>query len=102
MSTAELKSLALLMAANCVRNTIIEDYHSQGKLDDAEMKAFNQEVANKIYTFLTYLMNKPPDDQRAFLGMMSMMYPSNWDQPQLDREFTAAVKQFKKRGNPLG
>jgi len=42
------------MAANCVRNTIIEDYHSQGKLTDEEMKAFNKEVASKLYTFLAH------------------------------------------------
>ena len=27
-----LKRLALLMAVNCVRNTVIEDYHSDGKI----------------------------------------------------------------------
>jgi hypothetical protein len=28
---------------------------------------------------------------------MSMMFPLNWDQPKLDREFMAAVKDYKKR-----
>ena len=43
------------MAVNCVRNTVIEDDHAGGKLDDAEMKAFNQEVANKSDRFLQFL-----------------------------------------------
>ena len=50
MSQAYLKRLALLMAVNCVRNTVIEDYHAAGKLDDPEMKAFYQEVANETST----------------------------------------------------
>ena len=96
MKPADLKHLALLMAANCVRNTIIEDYHAQGKLSDAEMMAFNQEVANKIYTFLTFLFAKPVEDQDAFLGAMSWMYPRNWDQPKIDRGFAEIVKMIKK------
>lgn len=99
MRTAELKHLAPLMAVNCVRNTIIEDYHALGKLSDPEMKAFNQQVANKLFTFLTYLFDKLAEDQQAFLNVMSFMYPTNWDQPKLDRSFTKAVKKFKKMGN---
>jgi hypothetical protein len=102
MKQADLKRLALLMAAICVRNTVIEDYHAQGKLDDSEMKAFNQEVANKIYTFLHYWHKKPSADFRAFLLAMDMMYPSSWDQPKIDREFVEAAKLFKGNGTSLG
>lgn len=101
MRQADLKRLALLMAVNCVRNTVIEDYHADGKLNESEMKAFNQEVANKIYTFLTFLLTKPVEDREAFLSAMGMMYPSNWDQPQIDRDFADVVKQLKKSGGPL-
>ena len=100
MKKADVKRLALIMAVNCVRNTIIEDYHSQGKLTQEEMKTFNKEVANKLYTFLEYLFNKPPEDQQAFLRAMSIMYPTNWDQPKLDTEFVKAVKFRKEKGNP--
>jgi hypothetical protein len=101
MPESRLRELALLMAVNCVRNTVIEDYHAQGKLSDAEMKSFNQEVANKLYTFLHFLFGKSPEDQQAFLSAMTMMYPSNWDKPKLDRSFVEVTKQFKKFGNPL-
>jgi hypothetical protein len=63
------------------------------------MKAFNQEVANKIYTFLNFLLNKPDEDRDAFLGAMGVMYPKNWDQPRIDRDFADVVKMIKKRGN---
>jgi hypothetical protein len=101
MSQAHLKRLALLMAVNCVRNTVIEDYHANGKLDDSEMKAFNQEVANKIYTFLQFLLHKPAEDREAFLSAMSTMYPSNWDQPKLDRDFLETVKIVKRMARRL-
>jgi hypothetical protein len=101
MSQAYLKDLALLMTVNCVRNTVIEDYHAEGKLDDSEMEAFNREVADKIYTFLQFLLEKPDLDRAAFLSVMSMMYPSDWDKPKADRGFVDAVKLFKKVGKPL-
>ena len=97
-----LKRLALLMAVNCVRNTVIENYHAAGKLDDSEMKAFNQEVTNKIYTFLQFLFVKPDADREAFMSAMGMMYPSDWDQPKADRDFLETVKIAKrKRGGTI-
>jgi hypothetical protein len=96
-----LKRLALLMAVNCVRNTVIENYHAAGKLDDSEMKAFNQEVTNKIYTFLQFLFVKPEADREAFMSAMGMMYPSNWDQ-KADRDFLETVKIAKRIARRLG
>jgi hypothetical protein len=100
MKPSALKRLALLMAVNCVRNTVIEDYHAQGKLSNAEMMAFNREVANKIYTFLTYMIAKPTEDWDDFLGAMSWMYPRKWDQPRIDPDFAAVMKMVKKVRNP--
>jgi hypothetical protein len=96
LKPSSLKRLALLMAVNCVRNTVIEDYHAAGKLDDSEMMAFNQEVANMLYTFLQFLLLKPDDDRDAFLGAMGVMYPKNWDQPRMDADFVATVKIAKR------
>jgi hypothetical protein len=101
MPPSDLKRLALLMAVNCVRNTVIEDYHSDGKLSDTEMKALNQEVASKIYTFLHFLFSNSSEDQEAFLNAMGMMYPSNWDQPKLDADFVKAVSIVRKMRNPI-
>jgi hypothetical protein len=101
MPPSELKRLALLIAVNCVRNTVIENYHSDEKLSDPEMMAFNQDVANKIYTFLHYMFNKPQEDQEAILSAMGMMYPSNWDQPKLDADFVKAINFFKRAGNRI-
>jgi hypothetical protein len=96
LKPSSLKRLALLMSVNCVRNTVIENYHAAGKIDDSEMKAFNQEVANKIYTFLQFLLLEPDEDRDAFLSAMAMMYPKNWDQPNVDRDFMETVKIAKR------
>ena len=96
MNQSHLKRLALLMAVNCVRNTVIEDFHAAGKIDDTEMKVFNQEVADKLYTFLHYMFVKPDEDRDIFLRAMGPMYPKNWDQPKIDRDFVEAVKILKR------
>jgi hypothetical protein len=59
------------------------------------MKAFNQEVARKIYTFLHYLFIESQQDRDAFLNAMGMMYPGSWDEPSLDGDFVKAVNLFK-------
>jgi hypothetical protein len=96
MNQSHLKRLALLMAVNCVRNTVIEDFHAAGKIDDSEMKVFNQEVADKLYTFLHYMFVKSDEDRDIFLRAMGPMYPKNWDKPKIDRDFVEAVKILKR------
>ena len=88
----ELERLALVMAANCVRNTIIEDYHAEGKLSQEDMKNFNIEVSNKIYTFLHYLFSKPSPEKEKFLSVADRFYPIDWDKPKLDEDMLRVAK----------
>ena len=97
-----LQELALLMAVNCVRNTVIEDYHGRegpGSLSDADMMAFNKEVVNKLYTFLVCLFG---DEREAFLKGVGLWHPHNWDAPQFDESFAessiALGRDFGERG----
>ena len=79
----ETKMIAKAMTINCVRNTIIEQYHQQGKLSDADMKAFNKVVVNRIYTFLDCILNRSEREGNLFLGKMvatSERFTSNWDE----------------------
>ncbi len=92
-----LKDLALLIAVNCVRNTVLEDFHTEGRLSDDDMKRFNKEVSNKVFTFLHYLIEADEEDKLAFMQAMSMMYPSNWDTPKFDKDFRNAVKKIKEQ-----
>ena len=92
----EMKRLALLMASVCVRNTVIEDYHSLGNLSQEQMKAFNKEVANKVYTFLRLLLSGSSEDLDALMATSLPFYPLDWDEPVLDDDMMSEVKAFKR------
>lgn len=97
MDDSRIQDIALIMAVNCVRNTIIEDYHVGGKLSDEDMKNFNKEVANKLYTFLKIgLFSENLAECQRFLNAMGMMYPQNWDKPVLDKEIMETLKLINK------
>lgn len=94
----QIQDTALLIASCCVRNTIIEDYHAEGKLNDKEMKAFNKEVVNKIYTFLKFTVAAPSKEKEIFERVMQFMYPANWDKPELDKDMLAGVDNAMGKG----
>jgi hypothetical protein len=98
-SPEQLRTLALLLAVNCVRNTVIEDYHAAGKLSDPEMAAFNREVADKLYTALTILRDPDYAGVRGdFVRLMSFMYPSDWDEPKLDQGIMRGLEIARGEG----
>ncbi len=107
--TAYLQDLALVMAVNCVRNTVIENYHAAGKISDPEMKAFNVEVADRLYTVLSVLMEERFESIRGdFMGSLNYYYPYNWDKPKLaedmlpDKNFSRKREKARKRGESRG
>ncbi len=80
-----LQNVALAFTQWCVRNTVIEDYHAAGKLSDAEMKAFNIEVANKLFTALSIMVDpRFKGDQEAFNDFLAYIFPYNWNRPVFD------------------
>lgn len=93
MDEEAIRTLALAVTVGCVRNTVIERYHQEGKLSDPEMKAFNKEVANKLYTFLTYMLDKPREEHDALLKVLLPLRPHNWDPPELDPGFVKAAER---------
>ncbi len=118
------QQLALLMAVNCVRNTVIENYHcgiipssktgdytdvkvvtpygeipwnELSRINDEEMKAFNKEVADKLYTFLEYEYNPDYDQQKkSFLERMQFMFPFNWDIPKINKPMIKGLERQNK------
>ena len=116
-----IKDLALLMANSCVRNTVIEDYHSGisphtetgdysdvkvitpkgeipwselSRVNDSEMMALNIEVVDNIYTFLQYLLNPKFADQiEAFDEAMKWLMPQGWNEPQMNETVVKVVSQ---------
>jgi len=82
---SQLQELALLITQHCVRNTVIERYHAEGKLSDPEMCEFNKEVANKLYTALLNLGDAARCNR--FIGMLTMLPRDGWDTPMEDPSF---------------
>ncbi|MGY0218040.1 hypothetical protein ACWJJH_11780 [Endozoicomonadaceae bacterium StTr2] len=93
MNENTVKKLALTIAANCVHESMIEEYISQGKLSQEDANVFNRQMTNKLYTFLTYLLNKPAQDYAMLMESLSKNYPQNWDMPELDPSFTKNANQ---------
>ena len=120
-----IRRTATTMTVNCVRNTVIENYHAGivpqsksgdysdvkvvtpfgeiawnelSRINDKEMKAFNIEVNNRIYTYLQAVFNPEyADIKDDFLKFCQFMYPHNWDEPILDKGFLGIEKtQWKK------
>lgn len=89
--------MAILITLHCVRNTIIEDYHTQGKLSDEEMKEFNKEVVNRIYSFIELLSNPELEEVRklAFKSPTFFYKPVGWDEPQFDERFKKGLESLK-------
>ncbi len=89
------KKLALAMAFHCVRNTVIEDYHTAGKLTDEEMEIFNKEVANKIYSMMYLLSNPEYTSLNKQLFSSKIFYtPSDWDSPEFDEGFLKIINKI--------
>jgi hypothetical protein len=96
VSDQESKSLAMRIAAYCVRLSIIEQYHQEGKLSDEEMKAFNKEVVNRLYTFFKYANSELPEERTATAEILYAHHPRNWDEPVLDPLFVNSVQSVMK------
>ena len=97
---AGFKALALLLSVNCVRNTVIEDYHAgteeTSQISDDEMKAFNIEVADKLYTALKRIFSGDEEDKLKFINMLMWYWPSDWYEPELDEGLEKSFQTFKQ------
>lgn len=83
------RNLALSITLNCVRTSCIETFHANGKLTDTDMKAFNKEVHNRIYTFLHVFLNGMEPERSVFLNKMletAIGSTPNWDPAEIDRK----------------
>ena len=90
MDDPTIKKLALIIAANCIKDSTVEKIRSS--LSDEEQKKFHQLISNRIYTFLLYLLTKPAQEYVIFMEELAKNYPNDWPAPELDSTFTQFVK----------
>src|SRR5579862_8684118 len=93
------RDLALRMALHCVRNTVIEDYHAAGKLNQEEMCALNHEVVDKIYSFLLLVFHPRYDKARA--NTLTWLYQHNGTSLSSTSHFWSC-RRWSRRGALLG
>ena len=79
--------LALGMTAYCVRNTCLEDFHSQGTpIDDEKIKIFMKECSEKCAEVLSNLLSTDYMTRATmsyFLMEECMKYCQDWDTPDV-------------------
>lgn len=94
------KALAIMLAVNCVRNTVIEDYHAgtaeTSQISDAEMKAFNIEVVDNLYTALRAILMGEPEEVNDMLTALNFTWPHNWDEPKIAEDMIEGTQSCKR------
>ncbi|KEQ19302.1 hypothetical protein [Endozoicomonas numazuensis] len=91
MNDDTVKKLALMIAANCTRNSVLDDAVKTKAVSEEQMNQFNHQMSNRIYTFLTYLLNKPAEEYSVMIEELSKNYPEAWALPNLDQSLMNAV-----------
>ncbi len=87
MDEQNIKKLALIISANCIRESTIEECKKNGQINDAQLNTFNKEMTDRIYTFLTYLLSKPAQEYSVMMEAMAKNYPESWPMPELSIDF---------------
>ncbi len=82
------------MAFSCVRNTVIEDWHIDGRISQEEMKSLMKVVVNRLFTVISNAT-----DRRFAMGLH--IYSSetrlHWDQPEIDESLLSLCLGFETR-----
>ena len=87
MDEQNIKKLALIISANCIRQSVIEECKKNGQINDGQINQFNKEMSDRIYTFLTYLLSKPAQEYSVMMEAMAKHYPESWAMPELSMDF---------------
>ncbi|MTI12246.1 hypothetical protein [Sansalvadorimonas verongulae] len=91
MDENTVKKLALVITANCLRNTPVEKLNTSGAMSQAELKLLQKSMSDRMYTFLLYLLSKPAQEYSALMEELSRHYPADWPLPELDDSFIQIV-----------
>ena len=87
MNDENIKKLALIISANCTRQSTIEECKKNGQINDTQLNQINKELSDRIYTFLTYLLSKPAQEYSVMMAAMSKHYPEDWAMPEINQAF---------------
>ena len=100
MDENTVKKLALIITANCLRNTPVEKLNTSGAMSQEELKMLQKTMSDKMYTFLLYLLSKPAQEYSALMEELSRHYPADWPLPELDDSFTQIAGNASSDATP--
>ncbi len=101
MDDNTVKKLALIITANCLRDTPLENKSGPNALNENELNTLRKSVSDRLYTFLSYLLNKPAQDYSALMEDLSRFYPADWPMPELDNSLTQGSGDSKDPMNDI-
>lgn len=87
MEEQNIKKLALIISANCIRHSTIEECQKKGQINDTQLNQISKEMSDRIYTFLTYLLEKPAQEYSVMMEAMTKNFPDNWELPEISQDF---------------
>lgn len=82
MQEQNIQRLAMIIAANCMRESTLEACRKDGRLDDITMQAIQKETCDRIFTLLTYLLEKPADEYSQMMAGLVQHFPQGWPLPE--------------------
>ena len=91
MDENTVRKLALIITANCLRNTPVEKMNASGAFSEEDLKTLRKSMSDRLYTFLIYLLSKPAQEYSALMEELSRYYPTDWPLPELDNSLTQVV-----------
>ena len=88
-----LELLAKAMALHCMRNTYLEDLHSElAGFSDAKMKRLMVDVTNQLYSFLALMNDDSEEVRQNFSDYILTMQPSQeWQKPVMNPSLRRTV-----------
>ena len=93
MNEETVKKLALIITANCTRDSILQDSLETGTFSQTQFNDFNKQMSDRIYTFLTFLLNKPAEEYSVMMSELAKHFPEDWSMPDLEQSFMQLVDQ---------
>jgi len=113
--------LAQMLAFHCVRNSSLEElhagvfpssktgdytdvkvvspygeiaWHRVSRMSDEEMKQLSEDIVNRLYTFLFYLLTSGEPDR-------GMPLPQNWSPPQMEASIAEMWHEERRTRNDV-
>ena len=95
MNDDTIKKLALVITTNCTRESVLDECKSKDQINQSQLDLLNRQISDRLYTFLTYLLNKPAPEYSQMMETLFKHSPQNWPSPKIYPEFVSNQTPLK-------